>query len=243
MKEHNPQFIHAKASFLIITIIAGGILGTSVSYFQLDIPNYPKDEVTPSGNEDGDGDSEKSKIVETLQKIHFYAKQTSPYSGFIGILLGLFSIDKNNGSPDKPDHTEIPPIPSPTPAKESPQDSEHGKIKGEPIDAPEKLPSVPSGQEFLYDAIAPYEKALEIDPFDTQALVGKGDILELMRAYEKALYYYEKALKIEADNLDALYGLATVYEKMKMYDEVLEVLDKISTLNPNSTLVYYRYIE
>jgi len=50
------------------------------------------------------------------------------------------------------------------------------------------------------EAITYYDKALEIDPYDTLVLNNKGGALAALGRYEEAITYYDKVLAIDPDN-------------------------------------------
>src|SRR5574344_1754583 len=63
-------------------------------------------------------------------------------------------------------------------------------------------------QEQNYDmALAVYEKILEMEPLNPQALINCGSLLFLKKDYEKATNFYARAAETEANNFSVCYNL------------------------------------
>jgi tetratricopeptide (TPR) repeat protein len=60
-------------------------------------------------------------------------------------------------------------------------------------------------------AIAYYDKALAIDPFNLSALAAKGDALDSLSNYTRDIAYYDKALKLEPSYKEALFKNSSDY--------------------------------
>ena len=82
-------------------------------------------------------------------------------------------------------------------------------------------------------ALSFYEIILEIDPFNIDALNGKGLVLDNLGRYEEAISFYDKVLEIDPKNEDALSGktlaldnLGKPEEEISNSDEVIEPEDQ-----------------
>jgi protein O-GlcNAc transferase len=58
------------------------------------------------------------------------------------------------------------------------------------------------------EALASFDRALAIDPDDTDALNGRGNVLKEMRRFAEALASYEKAVALDPDHAYAFSGMA-----------------------------------
>jgi tetratricopeptide (TPR) repeat protein len=54
------------------------------------------------------------------------------------------------------------------------------------------------------EALQYYDKVLEIDPKDIDALYDKASVLEDLQRYDEALQYYDKVLDIDPKDIDAM---------------------------------------
>ena len=81
------------------------------------------------------------------------------------------------------------------------------------------------------EAITYYDKVLEIDSSDIDALNGKAEALENIGKHDEAIIYYDKVLEIDSSDIDALNGKATALENIGDLDESLSILEKIVEQN------------
>jgi tetratricopeptide (TPR) repeat protein len=91
-------------------------------------------------------------------------------------------------------------------------------------------------QEKFWDAIYYYDKALLIDPENTQALVNKGFALDSLEKHEEALTYYDKALLIDPSDVDALNNKGYALENLGKYKDALFYYEKALEIDPGYTL-------
>jgi tetratricopeptide (TPR) repeat protein len=87
------------------------------------------------------------------------------------------------------------------------------------------------GNEYYYnkeykEAIECYDKALEIDPNNTNASVSKGVALHNLGKYDKSIECYDKALEIDPNYADAWYNRACSKVKKGDIDDGLTDLKK-----------------
>ena len=82
------------------------------------------------------------------------------------------------------------------------------------------------------EAIASYDRALELKPDDDQAWNNRGIVLDNLQRYEEALASYDKALELNPDDDDTWYNKACVYSLQKNVDLAIENLAQAINLNP-----------
>jgi len=83
------------------------------------------------------------------------------------------------------------------------------------------------------NAIICYDKALEIDPDDSNVLVNKGDALTNLGRYEEAMKCYDKVLSQKPNSSMALYNKACIIAMQGETDESLSLLEKAISLDSN----------
>lgn len=82
------------------------------------------------------------------------------------------------------------------------------------------------------NAILCYDKALEIDPFDSNILVNKGDALMNLGKYEEARQCYDKALEKNSNSCLALYNKSCIIALQGETEESLSLLERAISLDP-----------
>jgi len=87
-------------------------------------------------------------------------------------------------------------------------------------------------------AIACYDKVLQINPYDTDALISLGDIYRIRSDYIEAIKSYEKALDINPVLINPCIRLAHIYEQINNFDKAVEYYKKCIEINPGSVNVY-----
>jgi tetratricopeptide (TPR) repeat protein len=97
-----------------------------------------------------------------------------------------------------------------------------------------------------------YEKVLELDPNDVDAMLALGQINIKLREFEKGLKFLNKAIKLKEDLAPAykeraeLYRLWGDYDQAKqkaLYDQATKDMEKYISLLPNDTRAQYRYAQ
>ncbi len=76
-------------------------------------------------------------------------------------------------------------------------------------------------------ALSFYEIILEIDPFNIDALNGKGLVHDNLGRYEEAISFYDKVLEIDPKNEDALSGKALALDKLGIPEEITSNPDEV----------------
>lgn len=90
------------------------------------------------------------------------------------------------------------------------------------------------------EAIERFGKVLSIDPDNSYALVGMGDIARKQGHYRDAVTYYTKCLEHDPDNAFALFGLADSYRGLRKYRDALEVWERYLTHDDENVTVLTR---
>lgn len=90
------------------------------------------------------------------------------------------------------------------------------------------------GGDYL-SAISCYEKALAIDPLDSNVLVNKGDALTNLGKYEEARQCYDKVLEKNPKSSMALYNKSCIMALQGKTEESLSILK--SAINLDSKLI------
>ena len=83
------------------------------------------------------------------------------------------------------------------------------------------------------DAIASYNKAIEIDINYAEIHNNKGNALKSLERYDEAIESYDKAIKIKSDYAFAYNNKGNALKNLERYDEAIESYDKAIKINPN----------
>lgn len=90
-------------------------------------------------------------------------------------------------------------------------------------------------------AITCYNKAIEIDPNNIEAWIGKGNVLDNYEVekgsfdrYEETLKCFKKVIEIDPNNTEAWNGMAGVYSSLKKYSEEDTCYNKAIEIDPTN---------
>lgn len=86
--------------------------------------------------------------------------------------------------------------------------------------------------EYNARALAAYNKALNLRPNYTEALIDKGNVLDEMGQPIEALRCYDRALELSASSLEALYNKGVALHWMGRHSEASDAMDRVLTHNP-----------
>ena len=75
-------------------------------------------------------------------------------------------------------------------------------------------------------AILYADKALDIDPVNTNALIVKGFALGISGNHTEAIKYFNQALENDPENIDALYGKRLILNESSNHTEVMNILSR-----------------
>ncbi|MDP5018045.1 MAG: tetratricopeptide repeat protein [Dolichospermum sp.] len=88
------------------------------------------------------------------------------------------------------------------------------------------------------EALAIYEKAVDIKPSYSQALYGQGKALFQLKKYQEALIAYDQAIQIQPNYLEAWTNRGFVLVSLKRYSEALATFDKALQLKNDNPQVW-----
>ena len=89
-----------------------------------------------------------------------------------------------------------------------------------------------SGQ--LDEAIAEFQKELEIQPESVEAQNNLGSALEQRGAFDDAVVCFRRAIQLDPHRTKLHYNLATVFLKQGQFDQAIPYLEKELQINPAS---------
>jgi tetratricopeptide (TPR) repeat protein len=81
------------------------------------------------------------------------------------------------------------------------------------------------------EAIASYDKALELNSGNSDAWNNRGVALANLKRYEEAITSYDKALKLNSGNSDAWNNRGVTLANLKRYEEAITSYDKALEFN------------
>ncbi|MHC0062137.1 tetratricopeptide repeat protein [Nostoc sp. UIC 10890] len=88
------------------------------------------------------------------------------------------------------------------------------------------------------DALAVYEKAVNIRPNHAQAWNGQGKTLYKLKKYKESLAAYDRAIQIRPDYFEAWSGRGFVLGSLQRYQEAIASFDKALQLNNNNSEIW-----
>jgi len=88
------------------------------------------------------------------------------------------------------------------------------------------------------EALAAYEQAIDIDPYNALAYSNKGDVLYALKRYEDALNAYEDANQLYSENAMIHNGKGKTLYKLHYYEDALAAHDEALRIDPNLAEAY-----
>ena len=82
------------------------------------------------------------------------------------------------------------------------------------------------------EAIASFDKALEIKPEFADVWNSKGDALRLLKKYEESIASYDKAIEADPKNADAWVNKGIALRKLERHDDAIVCYDKAIEIDP-----------
>ena len=89
------------------------------------------------------------------------------------------------------------------------------------------------------EAIEYFDKSLETDPDNDDALNFKGVSLESLGKYDEAIEYFDKAIEIHPDNEKALNNKGLALGELGKHKEAIECFDKAIEIEPNYDKAFF----
>ena len=98
------------------------------------------------------------------------------------------------------------------------------------------------------NAIKQFEKALEIEPGNVEALADIATSYYYLKKYEEAVEYFKSASEIDPENVYALHTMGMSYAHLKKYETAVEYFKKALKVKPgyeiyNDLGIVYNYLE
>ena len=111
--------------------------------------------------------------------------------------------------------------------------SEGAGNQARPGRIPNNLGNVLSRRDRIDEAIAQYQKALEINPDYMEAHNNLGNAFARLGRFEEAMAQYRKALEIKPDYVEAHYNLGVTFARLGRIDEAIAQYRKALEIKPD----------
>ncbi len=85
------------------------------------------------------------------------------------------------------------------------------------------------------EALKAYDKAIEINPQNTDSWNNKGDVLTKLNKSDEALKAFDKAIEINPQNADAWNNKGVALGNLNKYEDAMVAFDKSIEINPQNT--------
>ena len=89
------------------------------------------------------------------------------------------------------------------------------------------------------EALASYDRALEIKPNNDEAWYYRGNALHKLGRYEEAITSYDRALEIKPNNDEAWYYRGDALYNLGRYEETIASFDRALAIKPDDDLAWY----
>ena len=90
----------------------------------------------------------------------------------------------------------------------------------------------------MEDAIASYEKALDLNPNLVDALLAKGKALRRLKRYEEAIAVNDRAIQIQPENSSGWFGKGYALTEMQKYSEADVAYAQATKLDPSRSIFW-----
>jgi tetratricopeptide (TPR) repeat protein len=88
-------------------------------------------------------------------------------------------------------------------------------------------------QDRFSESLDAYEKALELDPTDSEAWNNRGIDLGLLGRYDEALESFERAVALNESYAEAWYNMGVIYDYKGYYYTAVQAYKKATQINPS----------
>ena len=87
------------------------------------------------------------------------------------------------------------------------------------------------------ESIKYYDKILEINPNDVNALLNKGSIFIELDKFDESIKHYDKILEINPNDVNALASKGIALSHLHKYSEAIIAIDKALLIEPNNEII------
>lgn len=102
-----------------------------------------------------------------------------------------------------------------------------------------KLGSALANSGRYEEAAKAFDRAIELDPNDTEAWNNRGIVLSILKRNKEAIPSFEKATSIDPRNAEAWYNRGMVFCSMERYEDAVESLEKALEIDPQSAIAWH----
>jgi tetratricopeptide (TPR) repeat protein len=89
------------------------------------------------------------------------------------------------------------------------------------------------------EAIAAFQKTIEIDPKDARAYYNMGFSYGKQEKYDEAIAAFQKAIEIDPKDAMTYYNMGISFGKQEKYDEAIAAFQKAIKIDPKDAMAYY----
>jgi len=87
------------------------------------------------------------------------------------------------------------------------------------------------------ESIKYYDKILEVNPNDANALLNKGSVLIELNKFDEAIKYYDKILEVNPNDANALTSKGIALSHLQKYSEAIIAIDKALLIEPDNKII------
>ncbi|CAD8107439.1 unnamed protein product [Paramecium primaurelia] len=84
-------------------------------------------------------------------------------------------------------------------------------------------------------ALKAFDTSLNLNPYQIEVMLWRGDCLFYSSSYRDALQQYKQVFKIEESNIKSLYGIGDCLFRLNQYQEAIHWLDQVLKYNPKNS--------
>ena len=88
------------------------------------------------------------------------------------------------------------------------------------------------------EAIAAYDRVIQLDPKAAHAWCFKGDVLANLKRYEEAIASYDHGIQLDPENKYLWLGKGKTFVNLNRYEEVIAAFDRAIQLDPQNPFIW-----
>jgi len=89
------------------------------------------------------------------------------------------------------------------------------------------------------EAIKALDRAIQLNPNDSEIWNNRGIILFLLKRYKEAIRSFEKATSLDPRNAEAWYNRGMVFCSLERYGDAVSSLEKALEIDPQSAIAWH----